>query len=94
MYPLMSLQVVISVEALRTLVALERAVVGGRLLVLRVSVHEVWHGCSVSAVEAWHHGGVAADERELAVRVLHVREYGCLGGVLERWPLLILVWRL
>jgi hypothetical protein len=89
MYPLMSLQVVVPVEALWTLVALERSVVGGRLLML--VIHEVRHGCSMSAVEARHHGGVTPNKRKLAIRVLDVREYGCLSRILQRWPLVILV---
>jgi len=92
MYPLVSLQVVIAVEALRALVALERSVVGGRLLVLRMA-HEVWHLCSVSTVESRHHR-MSSDERKPPVRVLNVREDGWLTTrVLERRPLLILVRR-
>jgi hypothetical protein len=72
MYPLVSLQVVVSVEALWALVALERSVIGRWLLMLRVSSHEMRHGCSMSAIEAWHHGGVTPDERQLAVGVLYI----------------------
>jgi hypothetical protein len=42
MYPLVSLQVVVPIEALWALVALERSVIGGWLLMLRMSSHEAW----------------------------------------------------
>lgn len=48
--PLVALEIVITVEALWTLVALEGPVVGGGLLMLWVA-HEVRHGCSVATVE-------------------------------------------
>lgn len=60
MYPLVSLQVVVAVEALRALVTLERSVICSRLLVRRVA-KEVRHGRSVAAVEAWHHARVHAN---------------------------------
>jgi hypothetical protein len=83
MYPLMPLQIVVPVEALRTLVALERAVVGSRLLVLRVA-HEMRHSGRMARVEAWDHGWVASDQGKAAVWVLDVGEDGGLAaGVLE-----------
>lgn len=82
MDPLMPLQVVVPVETLRALIALERSVVSSRLLMLRVA-HEMRHGCRVPAVETWHHRGVASDKCESTVRVLDVGEYGRLAtGVL------------
>jgi hypothetical protein len=62
MYPLMSLQIVVTVEALWTLVALERAVIGRWLLVL-VWSEEMRHSSCVSTVESLHHSGMnAADQ--------------------------------
>lgn len=57
---LVSLQIMVPVEALWALVTLEWTVVGGRLLMLMS--HEVWHGCSVSTVEARHHGRMSTNE--------------------------------
>jgi hypothetical protein len=62
MNPLVPLQVVIPVEALRTLIALERPVVGAGLLVRRVA-QEVRHARCVAAVEARHHARVYTHER-------------------------------
>lgn len=87
----MPLQVVIPVEALGALIALERSVVSSRLLVLWVA-HEMRHSCCVTAVESWHHRRVASDKCQSTVGVLNVGEDGCLTtGVLQWWPLLILV---
>jgi len=78
----MPLQVVIPVEALGALIALERSIVGSGLLVLRVT-HEMRHSCCVSTVETWHHRGMASDKCQSSVRVLDVGEDGCLAtGVL------------
>jgi hypothetical protein len=54
---LMSLQVVVSVEALRTLVTLEGSVVR-RLLLVGRRAKEMRHARSVSAVESGHHTGM------------------------------------
>jgi hypothetical protein len=69
---LVPLQIMVPIEALWALVALERSVVRGWLLVLGVT-HEVWHGSSVPAVEALHHTRVAPNERKLATWILDVR---------------------
>jgi hypothetical protein len=71
MYPLVSLQIMVPVEALWALIALEGSIVGSRLLMLGVS-HKVRHGCSVPAVEARHHSRVAPNERKLTIRVLDI----------------------
>ena len=52
MDPFMSFQVVVSVEALRTLIALERPVVVVRLL--RIPIH-LLHVCGMATIESWHH---------------------------------------
>lgn len=57
---LVSLQIMVPVKALWALVTLEWTVVGSRLLVLMS--HEVWHGGSVSTVEARHHGRMSTNE--------------------------------
>ena len=75
-YPLVSLQVVVSIEGLWALIAFKGSVVCSWLLMGWVA-HEVRHGCGMSAVEARHHPGVHANESELAVRVLNVREDRC-----------------
>lgn len=59
MNSLVSLQVVVPVEALRALVALEWPVIGRLLLMLRVT-QEVWYRGCVSTVESLHHAGVDA----------------------------------
>lgn len=70
-YPLVTFKIVITVKALWALVALERPIVGGGLLMLCMS-HEVWHGCSMAAVEARHHTRMHTHKRKLAIRVLYV----------------------
>jgi hypothetical protein len=62
MYPLVSLQVVISVEALWTLVTLEWTIVGRRLLVRGVT-EVMRHRCGVATVETCHHARMYADQR-------------------------------
>lgn len=74
MDPLMPFEVMISVETLRTLIALEWPIVCRWLLVLRMS-HKVWHGSCVTTVEAGHHTRVHTNERKLTVRILYVREH-------------------
>lgn len=76
MDPLVSLQVVVSIEALWTLVTLEWPVVGGRLLMRWVS-KEVGYCCGVAAVEAWHHARVHTNQRKLTVRVLDIGKDRC-----------------
>jgi hypothetical protein len=73
MNPLVSLQVMVAVETLWALVALEGSVICGRLLVGRVA-EKMRHCRSVTAVEARHHSRVYAYQRHLTVRVLHVGE--------------------
>ena len=71
MYPLMPLQIVIAVEALRTLVAPEWAII----LWVRlwwVAIHLVHLGC-VATVVATHHAVLhAADQSKLSIRVADV----------------------
>ena len=55
---LVSFQVVVSIEALGTLIALEWPIVRSCLLVRVVSLHEVRHLGRVSTVEAGHHSRV------------------------------------
>lgn len=73
MYPLMPLQVVVAVEALWALVALERSVICGWLLVGWVT-EEMRHCRSVTAVEARHHSRMHAYQCKLTVRILDVGE--------------------
>jgi hypothetical protein len=69
----MSLQVVVAVEALRTLVALERPVVLRVRLSLRVMAVHVLHVRCVSTVVCWHHRGRhTTDQSELTVWVSDV----------------------
>ena len=75
-YPFMSLQVVIAIEALRTLIAPERAVVLWARLLVVVSIH-LLHVRRVAAVEAGAHAMVhAAHHLHVAVGVVDVRENG------------------
>jgi hypothetical protein len=88
MYPLVSLQVVVPVEALWTLVAFERPIVC-RWLLVRWMTEEMRHSRCVAAVETRHHPGMNAYQRELAVRVLNVGENRCLVcRVRWRWSLI------
>lgn len=75
----MSLQIVIPVETLWALIALEGTVVGSRWLVLGVT-HEVRHSRSVATVEARHHGGMSANQCKAAGWVLHVGKDGRLAS--------------
>ena len=72
--PLVSLQIVVAVEALRALIALEWPVGRGRLLV-RVVSHEVWHLSCVPTVESRHHARVHTDQCKSTVWVLDIRIY-------------------
>ena len=75
MNPLMTLQVVISIEALRALVTLERTVVRGLLLLRMVSIHML-HASGVSTVETRHHPmRHSAHQSQLSVRIVDVRQY-------------------
>jgi hypothetical protein len=71
MYPLVSLQVVVSVEALRTLVTFKWSIVCRGLLVGWMA-KEVRHGRCVAAVETRHHPRMDAYQRELTIGVLDV----------------------
>lgn len=51
MYPLVPFQVMISIEALRTLITLERAVVRDLLLMRMAEEMSVRHTCCMPAVE-------------------------------------------
>jgi hypothetical protein len=91
MDPLMPLQIVVSVETLWTLIALERPIIGSRLLMLWVA-HEMRHCCCVTAVETGHHRWVSSDKGESATGVLNVGEdRGLAARVLQGWSLLVLV---
>jgi hypothetical protein len=88
MDPLVALQIVIAVEALRALVALERPVIGSRLLVRRMP-HKVRHGCRVPTVEARHHPRVNTNQSQPTVRVLNVGEDRCWARSVGRsWSLI------
>lgn len=77
MNALMSLQVVIPVEALRALIALERPVVGRPRLVegvWRMPAVHLLHAGHVATVEARENARLhAAQQRHLAVRTVDVR---------------------
>ena len=76
MNALVSLQIVVTVEALRTLIALERPIVLRVWLSLRVVAVHVLHVRCVSTVVCWHHRGRhTAYQSELAVRVSNVGQY-------------------
>ena len=84
MNPLMPLEIVVPVEALRTYVALKGSVVRLRWGM----AHEVWHAAlmrgvrCVSTVEPCHHACVdSANQSQLSVRVVDVGEDGCRGEV-------------
>ncbi len=83
MNPLVSLQIVISVETLRALIAFEGPIIGKwqlLMLMLLVAVH-ILRVCSVSAVELWHHSMLhVADHGQLTPRTVHVRHDGTLHG--------------
>ena len=78
MDPFMSFQVVVPVETLRTLVALEGSVVCRTRWVARVGgmtpIH-LLHG-QLAAVERQPAGERIADERHMSVRIVHVRQHG------------------
>jgi hypothetical protein len=77
MNSLMPFQVMVSVEALGTLIALERAVIR-RLLLWWVTEH-VAHACGMPAVESWDHlVGHATHKGELAVGIGNVGKDWCL----------------
>lgn len=84
--PFMSLQVMISVETLGTLVAFEGPIIGHWLLLmlllwlLLVAV-DVLGVCNISAVELWHHAMLhIANHGHLASGTMHVRHNGALHG--------------
>lgn len=72
MNALVSFEVMVSVEALRALIALERSVVLRVGLSLRMAVH-VLHMCCVATVVGGHHRGRHASNKcELAVGVAYI----------------------
>jgi hypothetical protein len=83
MNPLMSLQIMISIETLRALVAFEGPIVGCWLMMLQqliVIVH-VLGISSISAVELWHQSMLhRANHRHLASWTMHVRHDCTLHG--------------
>jgi hypothetical protein len=88
-YALVTLEIVISVEALRALVAAEWSVGLRVVLWHRVAV-QLLHSC-VSAVVVHGHAMVrhAVDERELSVRVANVGKHRSKQWVCERCALLV-----
>lgn len=87
---LVSLKVVISIEALRTLIASEWPVIL-RIWWLRVTVHG-GHVRSMAAVEGWHHARRygTAHQRELSIGVVHVGENR--HGIAAVGPVLWVLW--
>ena len=79
MNPLVPLQVMIAVEALRALVTLERPVIGSWLLMLRMT-HKMRHSSRMSTVEPRHHGWMSPDQGKSAIGVLDVGEDGGLAA--------------
>ena len=72
--PLVALEIMVTIEALRALIAFEWSVVRGLLLMLGVT-QEMRNSGRVPAVEALHHPGMhTTHQRELPVRVIHVRK--------------------
>jgi hypothetical protein len=76
MNSLVSLQVMIAIEALWTLITLEWPVVRSRLLMGRVA-EKMRHGRCMAAVEPWYHAGVHTNQSKAAVRVLDIRIDRC-----------------
>jgi hypothetical protein len=92
-YALVTLKIVIPVEALRALVAAEWSVGLRVVLWHRVAVQLLHSG--MSAVVVHRHAVVrhAVDKRELSVRVVHIGKHRSKQRVLERCALLV-GWRL
>jgi hypothetical protein len=93
MNALMALQVVVTIEALRALVAFEWSIVLRRLLrcLRRLAVHLV-EVCSVTAVITMHHTvGEATDQHWLSIRVVDVGHDGSMG-LERRKSTLVSVW--
>ena len=83
----MPLQVVISIEALRALVTLERTVVRGLLLLRMVSIHML-HASGVSAVETRYHPmRHSTHQSQLSVRIVDVRQYRS-WKIAAKWTLI------
>lgn len=92
-YPLVTFQIMVAVEALRALIALERPVIRARLGVRRVT-EEMGHCRRVSTVKARHHPRVNSNQRKLTVRVLYVGEDRCRAWLIgRRWRSLVWVRR-
>lgn len=70
--PLVPLQIVVAVETLGALIALEWSVVGSGLLMRVVSLHKVRHLSCVPTVEARHHPRVYTNQSESTIRILDV----------------------
>jgi hypothetical protein len=79
MYPLMSLEVMVTIEALRTLITLEWSIIVGRLRgrMWRAVVHVLKTGC-VAAVEVHHSLWKITNEHWWASRIVQVREDGSM----------------
>ena len=76
---LMSFEIVISVERLRTLITLERAIIWRRrlavsLMMRRMTAIHMLHACEVTAGEPRHHAGShVTHKRHLSIRIMYVR---------------------
>lgn len=69
----MSFQIVVTVEALRALITLERSIVLWIWLGLRVVAVHVLHVRCVPTIVCWHHGGWhAPNQSKLAVGVTNI----------------------
>lgn len=89
---LVPLQIMIAIEALRTLVTLERSIVVRlRLGRMRRAVH-VLEVCCMAAVESSRHHAVwqAAEEHRLTVRIVDVGQHRAMGRIRRKRSLVVL----
>ena len=71
MYPFVSLEIMVAVEALRALVAPERAIIL-RVRLLRMTV-ELLHLSCVSTIQTWYHAmRHSTNHLQMAVRIAYV----------------------
>jgi hypothetical protein len=90
MYSLVTLEIVVPIEALGALVALEWPVVRSLLLVLGMA-QEMWHLGGVSTVESGHHAWMySTHQRQLPIGVVDIREDGSgARDVVSIWSLIL-----
>ena len=83
---LVSLQIMIPVEALWALIASKGSVVLGILLLWVVAVYLMHLGCCMATVEAWHDAvwHAASNQRELSIRVGNVGKHWLVHRVAVR----------